>query len=205
MHDAGVEILAPYIERMVVVPEFQVAGTFDRIVRVPDGRLVIADVKSARDVSYSWVEIAVQMALYSRGHAIWNKRSSQYEPMPDVDPDRGLVMHVPVGKGVCMLYEVDLAAGWTIARLCAQVRTTRSRKDLATPLKQTRADGAPADGAGRAALRRLGRTTLMNGIKTARSEADLIALWEKADADGSWTDEATEAAKARKAQLAAAS
>jgi len=125
--------------------------------------------------------------------------------MPDVDPDRGLVMHVPVGTGACTLYQVDLAAGWTIAQLCADVRTTRSRQDLAKPLTQTRGNGTPAEGNGRAAVMRLRRTALMNQINTAKSEAELIAVWEKADAAGQWTDEATAAAKARKAQLAAAS
>jgi hypothetical protein len=44
----------------------------------------------------------------------------------------------------------------------------------------------------------------LNSIKRAKSEDELVAIWENADAAGSWTAEATEAAKARKAQLAAA-
>jgi hypothetical protein len=56
----------------------------------------------------------------------------------------------------------------------------------------------------RVAVGRLGRASLLNSIKRATSEDELVAIWEKAYAAGSWTAEATEAAKARKAQLAAA-
>jgi hypothetical protein len=199
MHEAGITVLPEYIERIVVVKQYHVAGTFDRIVGLPDGRLVIADVKTQKDF-YSWTEIGIQLALYAHADAVWNGITDEYEPMPEVDQNVALVMHVPAGKGECTLYEVDIATGWADTKLCTAVRQARSRKGQAKPLMPQPA-AAPNGEHRRAAVERLGRASLLNSIKRAKSEDELVALWEKTDAAGSWTDEATEAARARKAQL----
>src|SRR5438270_13235274 len=56
-----------HIERFVVCDELQVAGTFDRLVRVEGHpKLVIADTKSG-NVDYGVGKIAIQEAVYAHG------------------------------------------------------------------------------------------------------------------------------------------
>ncbi|MEU1240070.1 hypothetical protein ABZ388_06895 [Micromonospora parva] len=194
-HD--IKVSAELIERIIVVKQHHVAGTLDRILHSPAWRLPrIGDLKTGKDLSYGWLEIAVQLALYAHADAMWNGLTDSYEPMPEVDQEVGVVIHLPVGKATATVYEVDIAAGWEIAQVCAQVRGLRTRRDLARP--------AGAAVAKREVGPRLNRAGLLNAIKAAKSEAELLALWEKADAAGTWTDAATKAAKARKAQLVAA-
>lgn len=127
--DAGIEVVE--VEQVVVVPELGVAGMFDRVVRY-DGRLPISDLKTGRDLSYSWTEIAIQLALYAHARTIWDLTTQTHRPMPEVDQERALVMHAPVGQARCDLYEVDIAAGWEMAQVCGIVRDWRKRKNLAT-------------------------------------------------------------------------
>jgi hypothetical protein len=126
----GIETLPMGVERIVVVPKLGVAGTFDRIVRLGDS-YYIADVKTGADLSFAWNEIAVQLALYAHGEAMWNGKN--YEPLPVVDRERAIVIHLPVGQARCDLYWIDIAAGWETAHLCGAVREWRKRKDLTTP------------------------------------------------------------------------
>jgi hypothetical protein len=142
MADAHITVHPDWIERLTVVPEVDVAGTFDRIVTMPDGRLLIADLKTGADLSYSWNEIGIQLALYSRGVGLWNGTppkinidhgTDAYDPMPTVDQTEALVMHLPVGEARCTLHLVDLEVGWEMALTCHQVREWRKRKDTHRP------------------------------------------------------------------------
>lgn len=128
-----------HIERIVTVPELLVAGTFDRLV-THEGRLYVADLKTGRDLSYSWGEIAIQLALYAHAQTMWNAETGQHEPMPTVDQNLALVFHLPVGEGVCTIHTVDIAAGWEMAQTCGTVRAWRKRKGLATLLDTVTAD-----------------------------------------------------------------
>lgn len=130
---AGLIIDLAHIERIVCIPELVVAGTFDRLVTLPDGRTVVADLKTGRDLSYSWTEIAIQLALYAHATTIYDVGSGQHQPMPTVDRDHALVMHLPVGEARCDLYMVDIAAGWQMASVCGTVRDWRKRRNLAAP------------------------------------------------------------------------
>lgn len=189
--------VAEWIERIVVVPELKVAGTLDRIVRLADGRLVIADVKTGKDLSYSWGEIAVQLALYANATAMWNRARNVYEPMPAVDKTFAIVMHIPAGKAACTLHRVDITAGWEAATLCQQVRLWRARRDLATGYASPIPDP----------LARIERSNTANAltaaIKAAQTVGDLEALWATASQAGTWTTAHTAAAGARKHQLLA--
>jgi hypothetical protein len=130
---AGVEILPDWMERFVVLDDWKIAGTFDRMVRMPDGRLLIADLKTGADLKYSWQSIAVQIAIYAHG-VDYDIPTGTRTPLPDHDITTGLVIHLPAGTGTCTLYEVDLEAGWEAAELSLRTRAWRTRKDLAVPL-----------------------------------------------------------------------
>lgn len=136
--DHGVKILPELIERICVVPEIGVAGTFDRVVSI-DGELMIADLKTgANAIRYGVGEIAAQLAIYARATHLWEADrlhpAEQYVSMPEVSQEKALIIHLPVGAGQCDLYEVDLTWGWFAVELALQVRDWRKRDDLAVPL-----------------------------------------------------------------------
>jgi hypothetical protein len=128
----GVRIIPGLVERIVCIPELGVAGTFDRIV-VWDPHAYIADLKTGADLSYGWLEIAVQLALYANAEWIWNEGAGEWESAQPVDKTQGLVMHLPVGQARCDLYWVDLEIGWEAVTLAVDVREWRKRKDISRP------------------------------------------------------------------------
>lgn len=190
---ARVEAVPAWIERIVVVPRYRVAGTLDRIVRLADGRLAIADLKTGKDLSYGWLEIAIQLALYANAEAMWDPAADRYVDMPPVDRNEALVMHTPVGQGRTTLHRVDIVAGWEAADLVGQVRQWRTRRDLATAWPA--ASGADAA----ARLARVHGNNLLARVGAAASLDALTALWR--DNQATWTPEHTAAAAARKAAL----
>lgn len=123
-----------WVERVVYAPTLDTAGTLDRIVVVPDGTLRIGDVKTGRDLGYSWLEISIQLGIYANAEAMLAD-DGKWEPMPPVDRDVALVFHMPIGAAECTVYEVDIASGWRMAQTCTQVRKWRkSARGLARPM-----------------------------------------------------------------------
>lgn len=168
MARAGIHLPPEWIERVVVNPVVNVAGTFDRIARLgremtvqlpgrppitlPPGTHVIADLKTGRELSYSWGDIAIQLAIYANAPIMWRgsevrrdrfgryllpdaaEHPEEFEPVPDVRLDVGLVMHLPAGERRCALFWVDLESGWTAAQVAASVKVWRGRRDLIDPI-----------------------------------------------------------------------
>ncbi|MGW1836982.1 hypothetical protein [Streptomyces sp. NPDC002067] len=121
----------------------------------PDGErvedLFIADLKTG-SVQHGALKIASQLAVYSRGElydhsrfpadlsdatafARWKKRevpadeaASAYTPLPPVNQEWGIVVHLPAGTGECTLYWADLRLGWAAAKLAGEVRAMRGVK-----------------------------------------------------------------------------
>lgn len=132
---AGLAVVLGWVERVVVIPELEVVGTLDRLCEGPwSGALPrVADVKTGKDVvRWGMTEIALQLALYAHGTHWWN--GTGWEPMIPVNLERAVVIHLPVGQGQCLLYEVDIAAGWEAVQLAVAVRAWRKRKDLAAQI-----------------------------------------------------------------------
>ena len=174
---AGIEWLA--IETGIVVDDLKVHGTPDRIGRLPDGRVVVLDLKTG-SVDFGMGKIAQQLAMYSRG-VFYDHVGARRTPMPDgLDQDVAVVIHLPAGSGRCELLEVDIAAGWEGVQIAAQVWAWRSRKGLSRPL----ATGFD----------------LLGLIDLAATPDDVRALWG-AHKDA-WTEAHTAAAKARIDSLA---
>lgn len=138
LQEHGFEIVPEYIERICIAPEVDAAGTFDRILRLPSGELVIGDLKTGEDLQYGWLEIAIQLAVYANAVALWNRDKEEWEPMPEVSKTKAVVMHLPVGKNECTLYWVNIKAGWQGAQLCATVRDWRRTKGVAKPIEKRR-------------------------------------------------------------------
>lgn len=119
---AATEALRPWshVEAILVNRTLDVAGTTDRLgVRV-------ADIKTG-SLDYAAVAIAIQMAAYAYADEVYDLTTDTLTPMPAVDRSVGLVIHLPIGEGVCTLHEVDLVEGWRLAQLAVEVREARAK------------------------------------------------------------------------------
>lgn len=140
----GLTTRREWIERTTAVRADQVsapapvAGTLDRIFQLPNGDLVIGDLKTGSNLDYSWSEIVVQLALYAHGvntHGLfdWNTKTWQPAPGP-IRTDYAIVMHLPADGDGCDLYRVDLVKGWQFAQVSGLVQARQKAKDVAGPL-----------------------------------------------------------------------
>lgn len=183
MRSSGVEVVADYVERVCVVAEHTLAGTFDRLVRI-DGRLVVADLKTGQEISYGAGEIAIQLASYANASTLYDTADETHSPMPEVDRTRGLIIHLPAGEARCSLHWVDLTAGWEACRLAAEVRAWRKRRDLLTvfsPASAPPVATAPAEAAEPTPLE-LRAEWVRDRVKACvefsdQAKADLGRLW----------------------------
>lgn len=172
MHEAGIIIPERWIEKTVVNDKYEIAGTFDRIVKLPTGELVIADLKTGQDLSWSWPSIAVQLAIYANADAIYNHKFGYRTPLPEeLDKTIGLVIHLPAGQAQCTLHTIDLVEGWRALQLALEVRTWRKHRHLAHEYRPDRNSPAPVL-----------REELIARVQRARAErpealTTLAALW----------------------------
>jgi hypothetical protein len=134
-------VFPEFVERVVVLDDYQAAGTSDNLaLEVPGFGLVVGDLKTGADLRYSWQSIAVQLAAYANADAMYTQGDAadgggdRREPMPPVSKEVGLVIHLPAGEARCELHLVDLVAGWEAFQMSMDIRRWRSRKDLARPL-----------------------------------------------------------------------
>lgn len=146
--DAELTVERGWIERFVVTPEVEAAGTADRLYVSTAGVALpmIGDLKTgANAIKFGMLEIAAQLAIYSRASHWWD--GEKLHAMPPVDQAAGIVAHMPARGGECTLYVVDLMRGWQIAQLCYEARKWRKADKLAQPMPPKFAgveDGAPA-------------------------------------------------------------
>lgn len=150
---AGLITRPEWIERTTAVRADQVsaalpvAGMLDRIWQLPNGELVIGDLKTGSDLSYGWGEITAQLAVYAHGvntHGLFDWRTKTWGPVVppgtaaglsmQVRTDFAIVMHLPADGDGCTLYRVDLVAGWRRAQICGHVMSLNKEKDLAFPI-----------------------------------------------------------------------
>ena len=215
----GLEVVPEYIERIVLVRKYAVAGRLDRIFRVTRdvlfelpgmapfvltaGTLILGDLKTGRDLSYGWLEIAVQLALYGNADLLWNRESEEYEPMPELDTRVAIVVHLPARQddASCEMFDVNLAQGWSAAKLCFEVRAARRNSGgLAVPRLVTRASIASSGESVVEVEDPAGWSTL---IETARTESDLGRIWQQIAAAGQTTSRLGELWTARRATITA--
>ena len=122
------EVLA--IESFVVNDPLKTGGSFDRIVRY-NGESFVFDLKTG-NVTFAAGSIAIQLSVYAGG-LLYNHDTAERSPLPDdLNPDVGIVAHLPQGEKRCQLYRVDLKSGREAIEHAMWVRGYRKRKDLFT-------------------------------------------------------------------------
>lgn len=180
--DVTSELDVVQIETFGVIDEMKIGGTWDRIVTYR-GRNVIADLKTG-SVDYGMLKIAIQLAIYSRCVA-YDFTTHERTPLPGVDQDVALVIHLPAGTGTARLLEVDIDAGWKAVDCAKVCRAWRAKNNLHRVVEQSLSETSPG---------------LLDRIVSAPTVDDLMALWR--DNVAEWTSAHTEAAAARKRALA---
>lgn len=182
---AGIERPRKYVERVVLNLTVESAGTFDRLVRLRDGRLVVADVKSQQNFAFGFLDVACQLAQYAHADFMIGDDGELVRMPDELDKSVGIVMHCAVGSGQCELYEIDLEVGWEAALVAHKVRTLRSTSKklgrIYTPPRHT-------------------EEQLLYLINHAQTEGALVGLWDNR-LPGSWGDVHIEAARTRRAAL----
>ena len=112
------------VECFVVNDEVRAAGTFDRLGRLPDGRIVVMDLKSGKSEADYPFATTVQIATYANGYRYDPEDGTRWPLHSELDRRFGVLIHLPPSGG-CTLLELDLERGWQAAQLAAQVRDAR--------------------------------------------------------------------------------
>ncbi|MEM7342461.1 MAG: hypothetical protein AAF467_27735 [Actinomycetota bacterium] len=133
---AGITIDPTGVERLILHDDWQIAGTADRLPLIlRDGTRVLGDLKTGKDLSFSWLSIAQQLAIYATHTATYD--GTTRGPRVKVDTDRALVIHLPSRGpevGTCRLHWIDIAEGYDAVLTSMETRERRkSAKALATP------------------------------------------------------------------------
>lgn len=198
----GLTTRVEWIERTTAVRADQVsapapvAGTLDRIFQLPNGDLVIGDLKTGSDLSYGFVEIAVQLAIYAHGvntHGLfdWNTKTwtgveSELagRGLTPVRTDYAIVMHLPADGDGCVLYRVDLAKGWEYAQVSGRVQSRQKDKSVAAPLTVLETNPQPQDTEHMALARELVATANLSGLSVIYDYAVQSGKFQEAELEG---------------------
>ena len=119
-------------ELFVVNDELQAAGTFDRIAVLPDGRAVIADLKTGQSEPDYPHGVTTQCAIYAHSWLYDVETEQRTHRLADlgVSTDTGLLIHLPAGKDTCTLYLLDLSVGYALAKTAVAVRGIYKAKPI---------------------------------------------------------------------------
>jgi len=113
------------IERTVRMSELDVAGTFDRVYRIPGYGLVIGDVKTEGSPLLNLEKIGAQLGGYANGDAVWSPVMMAWVSIEkllagSINRDVAVLVHVRDGEAVP--YLLDIRKGYAAARSAAAKR-----------------------------------------------------------------------------------
>lgn len=160
----GLMMLPHLMERSTAVVDLEVIGTFDGIVRLPDGTYAVGDKKTGATLEFNQAEIAVQIAVYAHGvnsagvataHPsnvegepptwTWEKPRDEDGNVIKVREDIGIVIHIPYGTGDCFIYSIPLDVGWRGAQLCREVQSWQKVKNIVEAVPDAKPSGIIAE------------------------------------------------------------
>lgn len=118
--DATCHLHALEAETFVVLDQLKVAGSFDRLWKLPDGRVVVGDLKTGKSEADYPLSTAMQLAFYAHGKKYDPESGRRSTLHPDLDTSMGLLIHLPASGG-CKVIPLDLVKGWRAAQTAAMV------------------------------------------------------------------------------------
>ena len=115
---AGYQVLEA--ETFVVCDPLGTAGSFDKLLRCPDGKVRVGDLKSGKSEKAFPLSTSVQLAIYTNGKRYDPATGTRSDLHPDLDLSEALLIHMPASGG-CEVVSLDIEKGWRAAQLAAQV------------------------------------------------------------------------------------
>lgn len=174
------------IETFRVHDDWKVAGTADRIGRDKEtGRLHIYDIKTG-SIDYPH-KMAMQLAMYANMIPYDIPTDTRGKPEEGLNPNEGIIIHLPAGQGKCDLYGIDLRSAWGACNLAKQVWAWRGVKDLTRPLPP----GSEPE-----------PNLIHTVINAAESVEELRMIWARLKKNGDLTPELRALCTERSAELA---
>lgn len=137
MADTGIVRLCS--EVFVVNDRLKIAGTLDHVSAVPAlNQSLVGDTKTGKA---DMRKTTIQVATYAESQVYdpeTGKRTPLREhleeltgkPIPPINPDAGLYIHVPRGEGRTTLHPLNLKDGRRMLEICAQVRDWHRDKSM---------------------------------------------------------------------------
>jgi hypothetical protein len=108
------------IETFIVNDIVRCAGTFDRLVLCPDGKVRVADLKSGKSEALYPLATAIQIAIYANGKRYNPETGERTDLHPDLDLTTGLLLHMPPSGG-CEVVPLNIELGWKAALLADKI------------------------------------------------------------------------------------
>lgn len=175
----GLTVVPELIERVVVSTLYNVAGKFDRVLRLSDGSYVMSDIKSGDRIDLALPSIAGQLKAYEDGvntHGVYD--GSGYDNRIKVRTDFGLVIHLPSTGGEPQVRKVWLSQGHENNRVCMEVRERQKVRaehvsEVFDPTPWRSRDSIEGE--------------WLEEMNAAHTVAELISLADRARYFGQWT------------------
>ena len=173
------------VESKIVLDEFRVRGTLDRLMRIGNYRdipppengddLSVGDVKTG-DVSYGVKKMPMQFRVYAGG-LLYNDETYERKSH-GANTNRAYVIHLPAGEATATLIPLDLSQAWENLKAVHALWEAKDAADI-NDWKKYGVDG-----------------WLAEQIQAAGTIADLDALYDRTRV--CWTDEHVAQAKEKK-------
>lgn len=128
----GLTVLPEYVERVVRMRVYDIAGRLDNIYRESDGTLVLADKKTKGKID-SVHDVATQLSIYANADEMYDEVAGRYEAMPPVRRDYALMIHVNYETAEVTIRKVDIRRGLWSVEVAVNARAWRKMTHLATP------------------------------------------------------------------------
>lgn len=174
------------IEQRVILDELRVTGTADRFVtQRGGGRWTVTDLKTGKSMRYGHLKHSMQFALYAMSKGYDEHTGRRWDT--DADQDWAIVIHLPVGKGTCDVYAVDLSLGKEYVRVAQRVHDARAVRtnQVLTPLAAVTWTAEDVS----------------ERIRASYDLDNLTAVWKEASTRGEWLDAHTAQAANKKREF----
>lgn len=138
----GLAVVPGMHERIVVLDEYRIAGTFDLMLSDAIGNLYLADIKTGSTVKYGGLSFATQLSIYANADNLYTQGGEAdgsddlREPMPLVSQAVAFIIHVEPGSGVCELHQLNL--DYRLVETAMMVRNMRKATTYLSPVEPVR-------------------------------------------------------------------